>query len=499
MVRESINTVKEELKASLILPYVKLYFRISPTEEELFSVTLAEDRSTCEVRLSLKEVIEDIEGGIAYGLIADHILPAKGDVAHIKELILQSWIKEELKILHEEYEDLFYELFIDPSYFIMSHYLRKGKVLFMFKQHYRHLASTALEQLEREQVMWRVLRKMERDGYVIIKDSKVRPLRDITRELGEIKKRSMIPIKGFLKAPMGLSIFSLLIRLIKVPTIGEENGIWSYPIWVETDAGLKPLKAEEEVKTGVISDGARLRRLGGMINTAYLATWENGENRVIKVFKEWTDLKWLPLAFWALGAYTFDPTGKGRLINEFTMNRKFKRAGIRVPEIYHIDLSKKIIVEQFVPGLTLKDVIVNILKGKYHVEAVEHIRSALHELSIVHEKGFVIGDANPTNVIINDKSVFFVDLEQAREGDKFSWDLATMMFFLAHYVQGSARNLDMIIKAMVEGYTERGDVEVIKKALRIPYLRVYAFFAYPHAIYKVYKLVSKYAGGIEIR
>ena len=80
MARESINTVKEELKASLILPYIKLYFRISPTEEELFSVTLAEDRSTCEVRLSLKEVIEDIEGGMDYGLFEDHRKDTNGFV-----------------------------------------------------------------------------------------------------------------------------------------------------------------------------------------------------------------------------------------------------------------------------------------------------------------------------------------------------------------------------------------------------------------------------------
>ncbi len=485
---------------TLNLPHIVLRFIIVPKLKNSPLVINVKDHNLCEIKITREKILEDIEQNALYGFISDHILLAD-NVNELKVLLLKSIVRESLYSLYREYKAMLFEMLIKPSFLIAEHYIRKGNIFFMIKDHYRCLAREALQRIIDSPLLNNVLDELEKEGLIERRGSFIKPSIRLKGEFEEKKTKYMSPlittlknVSSFTLLSSAFSIINLLARIAfkvdrsQLPSINEDSSIL-----VETDKGLKPLNPEEELK-GIFGRKIVLKKLGGMINTAYLLIQEDGTRRVIKLFNEWTNLKWLPLAFWALGAYTFDPTGKGRLINEYTMNRQFKRMGLKVPSIYSIDLNRKIIVEEYINGKTLKDIIVEILNKNYKPIYLEYIRQALSKISFIHSRNYVLGDANPSNILIHDRSneVYFIDLEQSREGDKFAWDLSTIMFFLAHYMQGfSFDNLDSIVNSMIEGYLEHGSIKDIEDALRIPYLRVYAFFAYPHAIYKVYRTVSK--------
>ncbi len=497
----------EGSRLTLRLPYTRFIICIVPTKERLLRIRrLSQD--VCEIEASIADVSDDLERGIAHGLLVDHIFPATMDhedplVEDLKVRILRTWIAEEVRLLFKEYRGMTLNLRILPDFFLFRHYKRKGRLLFMLKAHYAQLLERALEVVrERPSVMRKALAIAEREGLMSLEGNLIKIMKEPERPISRLIS---LPVKLQLsQESLSVQAFSLTLLSYAAKVALRANAAVEGPntqedrlIFIETDQGLKPLDTRFELWRRMKEKGFKLRRLGGVLNTAYLLEREDGELLVVKIFQEWTNFKWLPLAFWALGAYTFDPTGRGRLINEYSMNREFRKHGLPVPDIYHVDLANKLIVEEYIEGTTLRELILKILRARLEdvQEDLELLRRALKAVALVHSKGFVLGDANPTNIILHRNNVFFVDLEQARKGNKYSWDLATLFFFTAHYVQGlSLRRLEQVIEAMVEGYLEEGEAEIVKGALKVPYLRVYAFFAYPHAIFKLYRCVSKLLG-----
>lgn len=133
-------------------------------------------------------------------------------------------------------------------------------------------------------------------------------------------------------------------------------------IFVSTDLGVTSLKFSGTIESilekfeGKPVQNMRYKKIGGVLNYVYEIDYNcNGKVRklVAKNFADWYGLKWFPLAIWTLGITDFDITAKGRMANEFSINRFLKGHGFDVPDIIYLDWEKSVIVRNFVDGKTL--------------------------------------------------------------------------------------------------------------------------------------------------
>jgi len=440
-------------------------------------------------------IIEDLIDDKYYGLICDHVLPlvpldlhSENVLNQYKIKILRKLILEEIKLFLAENRLLARRALFSPYYFLLNHYKRKALLFVFLRQYFKFLARESLENIPYD-VLNTTISLLIAEGYL------KRPYYDDKVSLGnkslDIKSSPIdmllntVPYLSLLNLRVDiksiLQITSLLATRISVSDdLGLEDKVGQYA-FLETDKGLLPLTID--LPSNIPYE--RRIRLGGIINTAYLIEDEKKHTYVLKKYHEWSGLKWLPIALWSLGAYNFDTSAKRRLLNEYSMNRDLKDLGFKVPSIYYINLRNKFVIEEYVQGNLFRDIIV---EGLTHGKMLDIIELVSSEIAKVHRYGIVLGDANPTNIIVKDnQDVFFIDLEQARYGNKSSWDLAILFFFTAHYVRGlKLDNLRDVLEAIVRGYLKYGVIKPLKEALSPLYIRVFTLFAFPHALIKAY-------------
>ncbi|RLF19331.1 MAG: Kae1-associated kinase Bud32, partial [Thermoprotei archaeon] len=448
-----------------------------------------ENRNFIEMTIGKKSLEADINNDKYYGLVCDHIIPLEPSNSHsenllryYKEKVLMKWAIESSKLLVSEYGSLSRRIILSKEYFLLDHYRRKGSLFIILKNYFKILAERSLMNVD-EDLLAGSLNALISEGYLkqvkyddkfalghkalSHKASYVRVFLGSMPYLGLLNLRVDVKALFHMISFLALNIRSDNILLVDLEEMTKRH------MFLETDSGLIPFSTPLPMEQPY----EHIRRLGGIINTTYLVK-SNLDNElcVLKKYHEWTDLKWLPLALWALGAYNFDASAKRRLVNEYSMNRELKEKNFKVPKVYYISLKNKFIIEEHIEGRLFKDVIIESLKTGKGLEVIEDV---LSEVAKVHNHNIVLGDANPTNMIVaEDNNVYFIDLEQAKYSDKYSWDLATLLFFTAHYIQGlSLENLSEVLQAMVNGYLRYGDVKVIKDALSPLYLRVFSVLA----------------------
>jgi len=439
---------------------------------------------------------DDLTDDKYYGLIYDHILPlipldvnSEAILNQYKIKILRKIILEEIKLFLAENRLLARRALFSPYYFLLNHYRRKALLFVFLRQYFKFLARESLENIPYD-VLNTTISLLIADGYLKrpyyddkvglgnrslgIKSSPIDMLLNTVPYLSLLNLR--VDIKSILK------IISLLTTRISISDdldLGEKVSQYAF---LETDKGLSSLTIDLPFSIPY----KQKIRLGGIINTAYLIEDENRGTYVLKKYHEWSGLKWLPIALWSLGAYYFDTSAKRRLLNEYSMNRDLKDLGFKVPGIYYVNLRDKFVVEEYVQGSLFRDV---IIEGLTRGKMLDIIEIVLSEIAKVHKCGIVLGDANPTNIIVNNdqQDVFFIDLEQAKYSNKSSWDLAILFFFTAHYVRSlKLDNLRSVLEAIVRGYLKYGDIRPLKEALSPSYIRVFTLFAFPHALIKTY-------------
>lgn len=279
-------------------------------------------------------------------------------------------------------------------------------------------------------------------------------------------------------------------------------------IFVPTALGLIPftenLGIREFINKHVLKkpiSNYSLKRLGGVLNSVYTLRFldEEGEKRaVVKVFKDWYSWKWFPIALWTLGARSFAVLGKTRLEREYRINRFLSSHGINVPAIIYANPKEKTIIQEYVEGTAASKIVRQLCRssGDEKKNLMEAIRKIGCEIARVHRLGVSIGDCKPENVIVtHDGRIFFVDLEQAEEGGDPAWDMAEFLYYLGYYVLLPANVVEEIVREFISGYImSGGDVENIKRALSIKYIRVFSFFTPPHIILAIVSSCKRMLG-----
>lgn len=240
-----------------------------------------------------------------------------------------------------------------------------------------------------------------------------------------------------------------------------------------------------------------IKPVGGMLNDVYLA--EAGSNGnvgrlLIKRFKDWSGIKWLPLNIWALGARSFAVLGRARLERECAINELLRKEGFNTPRILHISHGKRLVIMEYIEGKSLTFTLRQLAASKDVREAerdLQTISKVGQTLSRVHSLDIVLGDAKPENIIVSGTGeIYLLDFEQAStDGDK-AWDVAELLYYSGHYFSSSQGNdrARAFTVAFISGYImRRGDPSVIRKAGTAKYSRVFSVFVLPSIILTISK------------
>ena len=235
--------------------------------------------------------------------------------------------------------------------------------------------------------------------------------------------------------------------------------------------------------------------LAGVLNEVTLVT--SGDERfVAKRFTDWLTLKWFTLNLVTFGTKRFSVLGRTRLSNEYGMNRLLSDKGILVPEIVHISIPDRLLIERFVDGLNIGELVKRAAQSEQITASEYETAVGLgRALANIHSIDVVIGDSKPENLVASsEKNIYVLDLEQAeRRGDP-SWDVAVLLFYSGHYSPLMTQGLDQFIDGFACGYLDRGKSDVLEKAASFPYLRVFSIWTSPQVLYKIAQSLRKTRG-----
>ncbi len=232
-------------------------------------------------------------------------------------------------------------------------------------------------------------------------------------------------------------------------------------------------KAIAEVRPG---HGVTVVPLAGVLNEVYLIT-SGRERLVAKRFTDWHDFKWFTLNLVSFGSKFFSVSGKARMTNEYGINRYLARKQIKVPEMVHISVNERILIEQYVPGKPVDKLVAEMVNQKSLTPSQLRMTEQLGEtLSRIHEVGVSVGDAKPENFVAKEDEIYAVDLEQGGKKGDYAWDVAELLYYSGHYSRNPIpeSGLTQFIQGFIRGYTEHGVVPELKKAAGVKYVKVFS-------------------------
>jgi tRNA A-37 threonylcarbamoyl transferase component Bud32 len=259
---------------------------------------------------------------------------------------------------------------------------------------------------------------------------------------------------------------------------------------LKTKTGLIPIDTRGDIREIIVkirpNSRILINPLGGVLNEVYLVHADS-EKLVAKKFTDWHGFKWFTLNLVALGTKSFFVSGKARLTNEFGINHLLQKNYVNVPEIYHISIPDRILVEKYIDGIPVVDIIKKILTKKTPEQSLyESISAVGRNIAKVHTLGIQLGDSKPENFIRNSEGkIFILDVEQAKKSGDFAWDIAVFLYFSAHYSTPNGENMRQVTESFIHGYVEQGNLENLKQAAGINYLKVFSFWAFPRPNYIV--------------
>ncbi|MDI6690592.1 MAG: AarF/UbiB family protein [Candidatus Bathyarchaeota archaeon] len=465
----------------------------------------------------------DVERGflgeaIASGLLFPYIPLVNGDYLRFQEIKLKKrLILELLENLVLAFPELSYEFHIKPEYFLYETILSRARLFppmlynvfnFMRKDVKKKNVENSLKgYLE-------ALKDLESENVIEFSDDYVR----ISKEFADKAKTRKVRFTSLFKTaqralftsllgffPKTLSFISqsreALFRLQRFP---KENSEIVHQIedpqkylYVPTASGLIPLASKVDVETfakKVLCAGedakVEVEEVGGVLNDVYLVRGlVNGVEKkvVVKSFRDWSSFKWFPLTLWTFGTRTFAVLGLSRLERECAINQLLRSKGFRVPKIFHVSHSQRLIFIEYIEGENLSNIIKRILASKTAdnvSKELEVVRRVGEEFAKIHALGIALGDTKPENIIVGKNGeIYILDFEQASRNGDMVWDVAEFLYYAGHYVSPfvGVRSAELITKVFIEGYLGvGGDVKIVKEAGKPKYTKVFSVFTLPH-------------------
>jgi len=474
---------------------------------------LSVDRRTFE-----KDVENDWLGGM---LVESLLMPYEPLVN--KNFLWHQEVKAKKRIILEiinnlilEYPEMSRELLLKPEFFMWEAISRKASLYPPIICRFLGLSEGVISRETQKSIMRgfeAALKEAEEDGVIsfrkgyveindgyvdAVKGKKLRLLNLLRNVRNSILRHS---IEVFPK--MMLSLFEDYTAYVKqsaiegklLPQLEDTKRF----IYIPTSYGLVSLSDKltlSEFSREILSEerslNVKVERLGGVLNSVYLVSLpaeKNAKRYVVKVFKSWYGLKWLPLALWALGTRGFAVLGKTRLEREYAINRFLSNNGIRVPRIIHVSPTERIIFQEYVEGESLARIIRQICSSSEGNDNLYSVISKVGgEMAKVHNLNVSLGDCKPENMkLTEDGKICFLDLEQAERGGDQAWDVAEFLYYSGHYAFMSPIKVPRkLTESFLEGYLKAGGKAGNIEKVRSPrYIKVFSFFTPPHILYVI--------------
>jgi len=228
-----------------------------------------------------------------------------------------------------------------------------------------------------------------------------------------------------------------------------------------------------------------VKSLGSAINYTFLGEAElHGRKMlvVVKKYRDWKSLKWLPIGLWTIGTVDFALSASERLLREVNAITLLRKSGLRVPMVLGINWHRKYVVREYVEGSNL----VEALHNKDFENACYRLGGLLAD---IHKLGLSIGDTRPTNFILDKhRTIVPIDLEQASQKIPPSWDIAEYIAFATVYLKFKFDESFIAAKSLAKGYLENeGSFHNVCNTVNRGYIRVLAPISplYPFIVKKL--------------
>jgi tRNA A-37 threonylcarbamoyl transferase component Bud32 len=233
--------------------------------------------------------------------------------------------------------------------------------------------------------------------------------------------------------------------------------------------------------------------LAGVLNEVFLIT--SGKERfVAKRFTDWHGFKWFTLNLVSFGSKLFSVSGKARMTNEYGINRYLAKRRISVPEIIHISLNERLLIENYVPGKPMDKLIAEMVNQTALSSTQIRIAEQLGEtLSRIHEVGVSVGDSKPENFVAKENVIYTVDLEQAGKNGDYAWDVAELLYYSGHYsrIGLPSRGLVELVDGFIRGYSQHGAKSELKKAAGVRYVKVFSIWTPAPVLLEISKMLRE--------
>ena len=436
-------------------------------------------------------------------------LKGAGYLAEREIEIKERVIKEESEDLVRQFGEASRGLVINPEYYALSRILRRSKTYPPLRYSYLNTFCKALRGRNMAKVMpgYRAAtRKLADQGIleeteegVSIRDDFIdkvleRRTKDMVVNIVEVSKKALYSY--LMHGRAGLVSPELISREV-ASKVRRELLLTGMNLQVEdprvhlslrTANGLVPLDERGTVREIVFKMRPESRivitPLGGVLNEVYRVD-ADGEKLVAKKFTDWHNFKWFTLNLVTIGTKLFSVSGKARLSNEFGMCHLLRRKGICVPEVLHVSLPDKILIERYIEGRSVVDIVKQILYREACPEAnYEDIAKIGQSIAKIHSLGIQIGDSKPENFLRDPSgAIYIIDLEQARKGGDFAWDVAEFLYYAGHYATVPSPGIWRLAESFIAGYCGKGDSAYLKKAAGLGYLKVFSLWALPQVNY----------------
>ena len=465
-----------------------------------------------EVRYLLvdKELFEsDVHNGALGDFITDKLLypyETLGNAEYLDRLALQlrtRIIREEVRNLVFEFGEMSRGLVAKPEFFALARMRKRARIFTPSMNDYlqlldravrsRNLAALKSSFFEAALALRGEIVELDEDDNIMIPDSVVdKTLRNKSSgQAVNILKQSRRAFYSYLT--QGRTVFlspDLLAHELSGPfkaqferiAIGEEPEDPKNLLFVRTAGGLASINERSSLEE--IVSRIRTRRpmtivpLAGVLNEVFLVT--SGKERfVAKRFTDWHGFKWFTLNIVSFGSKLFSVSGKTRMTNEYGINRYLAKRKLSVPEILHISLNERILLEQYIPGTPLDRSITGMVnQNALSTPQIQVVENLGETLARIHDVGVSIGDSKPENFVAEDGVIYVVDLEQAGKKGDYAWDIAELLYYSGHYSRNATptRGTVELTEAFIRGYCKRGSKSELKKAAGVKYMKVFSIW-----------------------
>jgi tRNA A-37 threonylcarbamoyl transferase component Bud32 len=253
-------------------------------------------------------------------------------------------------------------------------------------------------------------------------------------------------------------------------------------LYVKTTTGLVSVNEESSLEEAVSkirpSNPITIIPLAGVLNEVFLVT--SGKDQfVAKRFTDWHGFKWFTLNLVSIGSKLFSLSGKARMTNEYGINRYLAKRKIHVPEIVHVSLNERMLLEEYIPGEPLDRSITMMVNQTVLTHTQVQLAELLGEtLGRIHAVGVSVGDSKPENFVSKGGMIYTVDLEQAGKKGDYGWDIAELLYYSGHYSRNalSTGGLVEMMEGFLRGYLKWGEKSELKRAAGVRYAKVFSIW-----------------------